>query len=339
MLDEAALLIAEAQAGRAVVLCEQDGAEAAGALVVPAAHASAALIALMAREARGLVCLALTPERVRQLALPLLPASFAAPRPRFTVSIEAREGVSTGISAFDRARTIAVAIDATAGPEALVTPGHVFPLVAEPEGLLGRPGLVEAAVDLGRLSGSQAAGVLCQVLDEAGEVARGPALRAFAERHGLVCGTVTALLHHRLAAAPLLRRLAQTELRDSAGARWTAIAFAETDGGAEHLALLLGRPAPGMALHLHPGAALPGLLAAFQAPRGAEAGQAAPALAAMAAMREAGRGLVLCLDAGPGIGLVELLRRGAAAVARPAEAVLVAAILTELGLAATPAIA
>jgi 3,4-dihydroxy 2-butanone 4-phosphate synthase/GTP cyclohydrolase II len=171
--------------GRMVVICDRDGVGAQ--LVVAAERADAAAINFMAREARGLVCLALTPERCEQLGLELIkdggtPNDAAK---RFTVSIEAREGVTTGISAADRARTVAVAIDPACGRDDLVVPGHVFPLWTEPGGLVARRGIPEAAIELVTAAGLGPAAVVCDIIDDAGAAMLRPGLDAYCERHGL----------------------------------------------------------------------------------------------------------------------------------------------------------
>jgi 3,4-dihydroxy 2-butanone 4-phosphate synthase/GTP cyclohydrolase II len=197
-------------AGAMVVLRGDDGPAASGFLVVAAEAASAEAINFMAREGRGLICLALTPERCEELGLELIPArGVEAPSKEFTVSIEADEGVTTGISASDRARTIAVAIDPACGSTEICSPGHVFPLRARPGGLLERPGEAEAAVALARLADLQPAAVLCEILGEDGRLARGQVLRRYCERYGLQSVSIPELLERvRPPWAPLERELA-----------------------------------------------------------------------------------------------------------------------------------
>ena len=191
-------ILADIRAGRPVVVTDDAGREDEGDLIVAAAHASPANIAFMAVHGRGLICLALDGAAVDRLALPLAPQRGPSRHgTAFTHSIEARTGVTTGISAADRARTIAVAVDPASGPGDIATPGHVFPLRAAPGGVLERPGHTEAAVDLARLAGLPPAGVLCEILSDDGTMARGAALAAFAARHGLKMTSVAAIAAHR----------------------------------------------------------------------------------------------------------------------------------------------
>jgi 3,4-dihydroxy 2-butanone 4-phosphate synthase/GTP cyclohydrolase II len=192
-VDEA---LTDLRAGRMVVTCGRDGVGAQ--LVIAAEHAGAAEVNFMAREARGLVCLVLPPERCEALGLELIrdggtPADAAK---RFTVSIEAREGVTTGISAADRARTIAVAIDPDSGPDDVVVPGHVFPLASAPGGLAERQGAAEAAIDLVRAAGMRPAAVVCDIVNDEGAAMLRPELDAYCERHGLRLISMTRLLDH-----------------------------------------------------------------------------------------------------------------------------------------------
>ena len=168
----------------------------------------------MAKHARGLICLALTRERVEQLGLPLMAQNNGTRhQTAFTVSIEAREGVTTGISAADRARTVAVAIDPSCGPQDIVTPGHVFPLVARDGGTLERTGHTEAAVDLARLAGLTPAGVICEIMNDDGTMARRNDLITFAQRHGLKIGTIADLIAYRRRYNSIVKRLSETTLR------------------------------------------------------------------------------------------------------------------------------
>lgn len=191
-------IVAEARAGRMVVLVDDEDRENEGDIVIPAAFASAQAINFMAHHARGLVCLALTAAHAERLALQPMTAT---PNTRFgtafTVSIEARDGVTTGISVYDRARTIAVAIDPASTSVDIVTPGHMFPLIAREGGILARPGHTEAAVDLARVAGVDASGVICEIMNDDGTMARLPDLRIFAARHGLKLGTIADLIDYR----------------------------------------------------------------------------------------------------------------------------------------------
>jgi 3,4-dihydroxy 2-butanone 4-phosphate synthase/GTP cyclohydrolase II len=188
-------LIDEARNGRMFILADDEDRENEGDLVIPAQMATPDAINFMAKHGRGLICLALTKARVDQLGLPLMARQNGTRHETaFTTSIEARDGVTTGISAADRARTIAVAIDAAKGPEHIVTPGHVFPLVAKDGGVLIRAGHTEAAVDVARLAGLNPSGVICEIMREDGTMARMDDLVAFAQLHGLKIGTIRDLI-------------------------------------------------------------------------------------------------------------------------------------------------
>ena len=192
-------LIAEIAKGRMVVLVDDENRENEGDLVIAGEMADADAVNFMAKHGRGLVCLSLTAERVNQLGLSMMALENKAPlKTAFTVSIEAREGVTTGISAGDRARTVAVAIDPKKGPLDIVSPGHVFPLVARDGGVLVRAGHTEAAVDLSRLAGMNPSGVICEIMNDDGTMARLPDLVKFAQLHGLKLGTIADLIAYRL---------------------------------------------------------------------------------------------------------------------------------------------
>jgi 3,4-dihydroxy 2-butanone 4-phosphate synthase/GTP cyclohydrolase II len=193
-------ILAEARAGRPFILVDSEDRENEGDLIIPAQFASAETINFMARHARGLICLAITPECAGRLGLePMVRDNRAAHHTAFTVSIEAASGVTTGISAHDRAHTIATAIAPAAGPRDLVSPGHVFPLVARPNGVLERAGHTEAAVDIAALAGLIPAGVICEIMNDDGTMARLGDLRRFARRHGLRIATIEELIAWRRA--------------------------------------------------------------------------------------------------------------------------------------------
>src|SRR5262245_56170132 len=186
-------------AGRMIVLVDDEDRENEGDLVIAAQHCRAEHVNFMCRHGRGLVCLALTAERVEQLRLPMMvPTDPGDMGTAFTVSIEARRGVTTGISARDRAETIRVAVDDRCGPDDIVSPGHVFPLRAQPGGVLVRSGHTEGAVDLARLCGLVPAGVICEIMRDDGEMARMDELEQFARRHELPIATIADLIEHRL---------------------------------------------------------------------------------------------------------------------------------------------
>lgn len=193
--------------GQMVIVCDDEGRENEGDLTLAAQFATPDAINFMAKEARGLVCLALSAPRCDELGLNLMAAKNESRfETAFTVSIEARSGVTTGISTADRARTIQVAIDPESGPRDLVQPGHVFPLKAKAGGVLERAGQTEAAVDLARLAGLNPAGVICEVMNDDGTMARVPDLTPYAERHGLPMITIADLIVYRLAHDLLIER-------------------------------------------------------------------------------------------------------------------------------------
>src|ERR1043165_8233469 len=197
-ISELADVIEDARNGRMFILVDAEDRENEGDLMIPAQMCTPQAINFMAKYGRGLVCLALTQERAAALQLPMMTQFNGTPnKTAFTVSIEAREGVSTGISAHDRAHTIAVAIDPTKGPGDICMPGHVFPLVARHGGALVRAGHTEAAVDIARLAGLYPAGVICEILNEDGSMARLPDLVQFAQLHGLKIGTISELIAYR----------------------------------------------------------------------------------------------------------------------------------------------
>jgi 3,4-dihydroxy 2-butanone 4-phosphate synthase/GTP cyclohydrolase II len=195
----------------------------------------------MARHGRGLICLALTKERADALGLqPMVNNNRSRNETAFTVSIEAREGISTGISAADRARTIAVAIDASHGADSIVSPGHVFPLVARPGGVLVRAGHTEAAVDISRLAGLNSSGVICEIMRDDGTMARLDDLMDFARQHNLKIGTIRDLIAYRLKKDHMVERSASTAFKAKSGAEWQAQVFRDKATGEEQLALVHG---------------------------------------------------------------------------------------------------
>jgi 3,4-dihydroxy 2-butanone 4-phosphate synthase/GTP cyclohydrolase II len=241
VLVSAEAIIDEARNGRMFILVDDADRENEGDLVIPAQMATPDAINFMARHGRGLICLALTKERVETLGLaPMTSSNRSRNSTAFTVSIEATEGISTGISAADRARTIAVAIDAANGPEALVSPGHVFPLVAQPGGVLVRAGHTEAAVDVARLAGLNPSGVICEVMREDGTMARLDDLMQFAAVHGLKIGTIRDLIAYRLKKDHMVERVATTGFTAKSGATWQAQVFRDKATGAEQLAMVHG---------------------------------------------------------------------------------------------------
>jgi 3,4-dihydroxy 2-butanone 4-phosphate synthase/GTP cyclohydrolase II len=234
-------LLEEARRGRMFILVDDEDRENEGDLVIPAQFATPDAINFMARYARGLICLSMTRARVDQLGLPLMAQSNGTRhQTAFTVSIEARDGVTTGISAADRARTVAVAINPEVGREHIVTPGHVFPLVAREGGTLVRAGHTEAAVDFARLAGLNPSGVICEIMNDDGTMARMPDLVAFAQHHGLKLGTIADLIAHRRRTEKLVRRVQEGEVEQAIGGTWRAIVYESTAASGEHLALVKG---------------------------------------------------------------------------------------------------
>jgi 3,4-dihydroxy 2-butanone 4-phosphate synthase/GTP cyclohydrolase II len=240
-LASAEELIEEARNGRMVVLVDDEDRENEGDLIIPAQFATPDAINFMARHARGLVCLALTRQRVEQLGLPLMAAQNGTRhQTAFTVSIEAREGVTTGISAHDRAHTIAVAINPETTRDNITTPGHVFPLMARDGGTLVRAGHTEASVDIARKAGLYPAAVICEIMNDDGTMARLPELVAFAQRHNLKLGSIADLIAHRRLTERLVRQVEEGNYRHPAGGDWRAIVYANTVEYQEHLALVKG---------------------------------------------------------------------------------------------------
>ena len=233
-------IIEEAREGRMFILIDEEDRENEGDLVIPAQFATPEKVNFMARYGRGLICLTLTPERTEALGLdPMTPRNQTRMGTAFTVSIEAREGVSTGISAHDRALTIATAIDPTKGARDIVSPGHVFPLTAREGGTLVRAGHTEASVDISRAAGLNPSAVICEIMNDDGTMARVPDLMRFAAEHGLAVLTIAELIRYRLEHETLVRRVASPRLPS----RWgelTIHAYRSDLTGEEHIALTLG---------------------------------------------------------------------------------------------------
>ena len=234
-------IIDDARNGRMFILVDHEDRENEGDLVIPAQMATPEAINFMATHGRGLICLSLTGERIDQLGLPsMTPTNSSRHETAFTVSIEAREGVETGISAHDRARTVAVAIDPSKGAQDIATPGHVFPLRARDGGVLIRAGHTEAAVDISRLAGLQPAGVICEVMSDDGTMARLPELIAFAQKHGLKVGTISDLIAYRRRHDNLVKESASKSVTSSYGGEWCLKVFTDQTQGAEHIVLTKG---------------------------------------------------------------------------------------------------
>ena len=234
-------IIDEARNGRMYILVDHEDRENEGDLIIPAQMATPDAINFMATHGRGLICLALSAERLDALGLPLMSASNSSRHETaFTVSIEAREGVTTGISASDRARTVAVAIDARFGAQDIATPGHVFPLRAKDGGVLVRAGHTEAAVDISRLAGLNPSGVICEIMKEDGTMARLPDLVAFAQLHNIKIGTISDLIAYRRRNDNLVQQRSEQMVTSEFGGDWQMRIFADTAGGAEHIVLVKG---------------------------------------------------------------------------------------------------
>jgi 3,4-dihydroxy 2-butanone 4-phosphate synthase/GTP cyclohydrolase II len=238
-------ILDEIKSGRMVVLVDEEDRENEGDLVMAAEFVTPEAVNFMARYGRGLICLTLTAERCRQLNLPLMVAANRSPLgTNFTVSIEAAEGVTTGISAADRARTVQAAIRADASPQDLVQPGHIFPLMAQDGGVLVRAGHTEAGCDLARLAGLMPAAVICEILKDDGAMARLPDLEIFAEAHGLKIGTISDLIHHRSSTESFVSRAAERDIETVHG-RFRLYAYKDRISDETHIALVRGEIDPG----------------------------------------------------------------------------------------------
>jgi 3,4-dihydroxy 2-butanone 4-phosphate synthase/GTP cyclohydrolase II len=233
------------RAGKMVILVDDEDRENEGDLTIAADHVSPDAINFMVRYGRGLVCLSMTEERARQLQLPPMVHDNSSPfGTAFTVSIEARRGVTTGISAYDRSTTVRTAIAENARPEDLVRPGHVFPVVARKGGVLVRTGQTEGSVDLARLAGCTPAGVICEIMKEDGTMARMPDLRSFAAEHGLKIVSIQDLVEYRMTRERLVKRIAETRMPVRDGGEFAAIAYRNEINGDTHMALIKGEVRP-----------------------------------------------------------------------------------------------
>jgi 3,4-dihydroxy 2-butanone 4-phosphate synthase/GTP cyclohydrolase II len=237
-------IVADMAAGRMVILVDEEDRENEGDLVLAADHVSADAINFMARHGRGLICLTLTRERCERLQLPpMVPRNGTKMGTAFTVSIEAAEGVTTGISAADRARTVAAAVATNATAADLVQPGHIFPLQAVEGGVLMRAGHTEAGCDLAAMAGCSPAAVICEIMKDDGTMARLPDLQLFAAEHGLKIGTIADLIEHRTRTESLVEKLGERPMPTAFG-EFTAMAFRDQPSGALHLALVKGTWTP-----------------------------------------------------------------------------------------------
>ncbi len=285
-------IIEEARNGRMFILVDDEDRENEGDLVIPAQMCTPEAVNFMAKHARGLICLAMTRERVEQLGLPMMARkNETRHETAFTVSIEAREGVTTGISAPDRARTISVAIDPNSGAQDIVTPGHIFPVMARDGGVLVRTGHTEAAVDLARLAGLIPAGVICEIMNEDGTMARRDDLIAFAQRHNLKVATIADLIAYRRRHDDIIERRLQRAFHSRHGGDFTLSLYRNTVTGAEHVALSTGKIDDGqpVPVRVHALSLLDDVLGDSALDRGGELE------AAMRVIGEEGRGVVVLI--------------------------------------------
>ena len=291
--------------GRMVVVCDDENRENEGDLTMAAQFATPEAVNFMAKEARGLICLALTPERCDELGLDLMAAKNESPfQTAFTISVEAREGVTTGISAADRAQTIQVAVDPGSGPDDLVQPGHVFPLKAKDGGVLERAGQTEAAVDLARLAGVIPAGVICEVMNEDGTTARVPDLIPYCERHGLKMITVADLIAYRRRTEKLVERVVATRLPTAFG-EFTAVGYRSLVDDKHHVAMVKGEVsgAEDVLVRVHSECLTGDVFHSLRCDCGDQLA------AALAMIEREGQGVLLYLSQeGRGIGLLNKLR-------------------------------
>lgn len=233
-------IIEDIRLGRMVILMDDEDRENEGDLIMAASQVRPEDINFMARYGRGLICLTLTRERCEQLRLPLMVTQTNDKHgTNFTLSIEAAQGVTTGISAYDRAHTVRMAVAANAKPEDIVQPGHIFPLMAQPGGVLTRAGHTEAGCDLTRLAGLEPAAVIVEILNEDGTMARRPDLEIFAQKHGLKIGTVADLIHYRLQNEPTVERVAECNMPTEFG-DFRMVAYRDLLGREMHMALVMG---------------------------------------------------------------------------------------------------
>ena len=234
-------IIEDARNGKMYILVDDEERENEGDLVIPAQMATPEAINFMAKHGRGLICLSLTSERVAELNLPLMARhNDCRHQTAFTVSIEAREGVTTGISASDRARTVAVAIDPSKNNDDIVSPGHIFPLVCRQGGVIVRSGHTEAAVDVSRLAGLNPSGVICEIMNEDGTMARLPELLKFAKHHNLKIGTIADLIAYRLKNDRLVECSLQSTFKSNHGGEFKMAVYINKIAYAEHIALIKG---------------------------------------------------------------------------------------------------
>ncbi|MEK7698060.1 MAG: bifunctional 3,4-dihydroxy-2-butanone-4-phosphate synthase/GTP cyclohydrolase II [Nitrospirota bacterium] len=298
--------IRDIKKGKMVILVDDEDRENEGDLTIAAEKVTPQAINFMAKYGRGLICLSLIPERVEYLELQMMAENNTSRfGTAFTVSIEARKGVTTGISAADRAKTILTAINPKTKPEDIVKPGHVFPLRAQPGGVLKRAGQTEGSVDLARLSGLYPAGVICEIMNEDGTMARVPQLVEFAHKHGLKIVTIKDLIKYRMRNESLVHRLATTKLPTAYGGEFTAVAFQNIVDNSVHIALVKGNISPEdkVLVRVHSECLTGDIFGSRRCDCGEQIHKA------MAMIKKAGKGVLLYMrQEGRGIGLVNKLK-------------------------------
>ena len=306
-LDDVGRAVADIRAGRAVVVADDASRENEGDIIFAASKATPELLTFMIRHTSGVICVPMTGPDLDRLQIPLMTAhNKESMRTAFTVSVDARLGVTTGISAADRTRTIRTLVDSATEPTDIVRPGHIFPLRYADGGVLRRPGHTEAAVDLATLAGLPPAGVLSEVVNDDGTMARLPGLRAFADEHGLALITIAQLIEYRRLTERMVTRVADTHIPNAHG-QWRALGYRNEVDGTEHLALILGEldePGPDVLVRMHSECLTGDVFGSRRCDCGAQLE------AAMAAIAAEGRGIVLYLRGheGRGIGLLSKLR-------------------------------
>ncbi|GBE36510.1 riboflavin biosynthesis protein RibBA [bacterium BMS3Bbin07] len=298
--------IEDIRQGKIIILVDDEDRENEGDLCIAAEKVTPEAINFMAKHGRGLICLSLTPERIDELQLPMMTNANSSPYgTAFTVSIEAKRGVTTGISAHDRATTILTAINPKSGPEDIVKPGHIFPLRSRPGGVLQRAGQTEGSVDLARLAGLNHAGVICEIMDEDGTMARVPQLMEFAREHKLKIITVKDLIEHRMCKETLVKRVAEVKLPTSYGGDFKAIVYENMVDSNVHLALVKGDITPDepTLVRVHSECLTGDVFGSKRCDCGDQLHSA------MKIVEEAGKGVILYMrQEGRGIGLANKLR-------------------------------
>jgi 3,4-dihydroxy 2-butanone 4-phosphate synthase / GTP cyclohydrolase II len=306
-LDDVERAVADIRAGRAVVVVDDASRENEGDIIFAASKATPELLAFTIRYARGLICVPMLGQDLDRLQVPPMTSDNQEHMgTAFTISVDARRGITTGISAADRARTIRTLADSATEPYEIVRPGHIFPLRYTEGGVLRRPGHTEAAVDLSRLAGLHPAGVVAEIVNDDGTMARLPQLRAFADEHGLALITIAQLIEHRRRAERMIIRIAETRIPNEHG-EWRALGYLNSVDGTEHLALVLGdvsAPGPDALVRMHSECLTGDVFGSRRCDCGAQLE------AAMAQIEAEGRGIVLYLrgQEGRGIGLLSKLQ-------------------------------